>query len=166
MEILILANTLAFFDGTLYSLSTLVKDYRCLIFLHICSAVCALLCNYILGASTGVILGFVGLFYIVYRYLVPEPKNNYIFYVIIVLQSILVVLFNNVGLIGILPLIASISYTIVSFHTNSSRTMTTMMIVNAILWIPYTIYFSLYISSLFMAITIVFGMIRLKKTPE
>ena len=45
--------------------------------------------------------------------------------------------FNNLGLIGLLPLISSVSYTIVSFATNKVQWLRWVTVENMLLWSFY-----------------------------
>lgn len=161
MEILLLANFFALLDGLLYSFSILVKDYRKLIFVHIFSASCGLVCNLLLNAHSGIVLGIIGICYNLYRYFVTETQTDIFFYMFVLLKITMVLIFNDVGIIGILPLIASVSYMVVAYYTRSSTIMSIMMIVNASLWLPYSFYFEVYSSVVFTILTIILGLNRL-----
>ncbi len=115
------------------------------IFLHTIS-------NLIVGGITGTIINSLN---IVRNVLCYKNKLNIIFKIILTILSIALSLsFNNIGIIGLLPLIASVSY-IWLMNTKSIIKFKILIIFTMFLWLFYDITIKLYVTAIFDVATII-----------
>lgn len=104
--------------------------------LQITDAGLALIANLFLGGISGAV---VNLFAVVRNILVYKNKiNTMLTSSLIVIMSTIIISFNNKGLIGYLPLLATVSYTLILCNKKSSLLLIKkMLLLNQLLWMGY-----------------------------
>lgn len=118
--------------------------------------------NIFLSAYSGAI---VQLFGIIRNYAGSKGyKPKYLFIFLILGQLTLGIVFNNHGILGYLPIVASIIYTIAIFYSDKAQDLRLVILVTNVLWIGYYIITKDYPAlvtgagqSLFMVLSIVKG---------
>lgn len=156
---MILGNLFALIDGIVFSMSGLEKSHDKQLKMQLVSSTCFLLSNIMLGAFTGIVLCTFGVVRNVLKFF--GLANKYVIVAMVVIQTVLILAFNADGLLGILPLIASVGYTIAVMGTVSSRRVALAMFLNGSLWIGYDIYIGSYVGAIFMTWTALLSGYRL-----
>lgn len=107
--VLILGNAIALVSSILMVIAGLVKNKKKIIFIETIQIAIAIVSDFILGGITGAIINFVSIFRNILCY---KEKLNKVFKIIIIaVSSTLTIVFNNLGIIGYLPLLSIITYT-------------------------------------------------------
>ncbi|MBM7642250.1 hypothetical protein JOC28_000544 [Streptococcus loxodontisalivarius] len=91
--------------------------------------------NFMLGGYTGAITITVSIVRNSLIIIQKDSKNMTIFLVLI--QIVLGSYFNKLGLIGYLPILSSVSYTIATFMTDKVQWLRWVIIENMLLWLVY-----------------------------
>lgn len=94
-----------------------------------------MIANFLLGGYTGAISISVSI--IRNTLMIKNWDSIYSTILLVIIQISAGTYFNNLGLIGLLPLISSVSYTIVSFATDKVQWLRWVTVENMILWAFY-----------------------------
>ena len=142
--------------NALFLFSILSKNKKDLFKWQFLETILNIVKNTLLGGFSGAttqLIGVVRNFVLMKGYNIP-----YFPYILSVIQVILGISVNKHGYIGLLPVVASVSYTLVSFYTHSERTVKKALVFNLFLWGIYEIllkdYITLAVGILFITITI------------
>ena len=155
MEIII-GNIIALMASLIMVGTGLVKNKRKIIFFQIIQIGLFIASNMILGGYTGAIINILNLARNILCYKDKLGKNEKI--VISILSIVLSVLFNNLGLIGYLPLLASLIY-LWLINIKGIYKFKLLMILIMIMWGIYDLKIKSYTSATFDALTIVTNII-------
>lgn len=158
-----------FWLGNLFSLigalfllkSTLVKDKQEMLKLQIFDSTAHTISTIFLGGYSGAVTCMITVIRNVLQYY--NRINKYIVYLFLVLILIVGLLFNNSGLIGVLPVVACMMYTLVMFKTTSAKHLKVGLIVNVLMWLIYDIYILAIpsiVTDLTIAVSTVISLIR------
>lgn len=123
----------------------------------------SVLSNIILGGITGAIINAISCVRNILCY--KEKLNNITKIILIVLATILSLKFNNLGIIGLLPLISTITYILLMNIKNVIK-FKCLIIFTMILWCYYDLYIQSYTSACFDFVCIlvnVVAIIQIKK---
>lgn len=116
-----------------------------------------------LGGYTGVLVLLLAM---IRSFIKSADKFNiYVMSTIVVLQLTIILPLNTEGAIGLLPLFASVSYTIGLYLCKEKKDLLLLIIVNCASWIPYDIYLLAIPSALTEAVMVavsVFELLRLR----
>lgn len=148
---IIIGNIIALIASLIMVYTGFIKKKETIIFVQAIQIALLVVSNVVLGGITGAIINAVSFFRNIIVYKNKLTKNKKI--ILISISSILTLLFNNHGLIGILPLICTIVYT--SFI--DTKNVIKLKWVNAFtlfLWLIYDLYIRSYTSSIFDFISI------------
>lgn len=122
--------------------STFAKDKHKMVCVQVMDTICCALSNLFLMSYSGFITS---LFSTTRNILESKNKNNKVILTILCLiLCITGVIFNNKEWIGLLPVVASIEYTIVMFNSKSSQSLRYGLIINLIMWSIYDLYIKAY----------------------
>lgn len=110
-----------------------------------------MIANFLLGGYTGAISISVSI--IRNTLMIKKWDSIYTTIILVIIQVSAGTYFNNLGLIGLLPLISSVSYTIISFATNKVQWLRWVTVENMLLWSFYDFTIKAY-PALFMDIVI------------
>lgn len=116
--------------------------------------------NAILKGITGVIINTLSLVRNILSY--KEKINVYIKYFILVLIIVLSVIFNNLGIVGYLPLIGTIVFTIF-IDSKSNFKFRASLTFSIFMWLIYDTYIMSYSSAIFDFFSLVGGFISIFK---
>jgi hypothetical protein len=94
-----------------------------------------MIANFLLGGYTGAISISVSI--IRNTLMIKHWDSIYTTIILVIIQVSAGTYFNNLGLIGLLPLISSVSYTIVSFATDKVQWLRWVTVENMLLWSFY-----------------------------
>lgn len=159
----IIANIIALIASIIMVSIGLIKKKKQIIYVQTIQIGLFVLSNIFLGAVTGIIINSISCIRNILCYKNKLTKNTKIG--IIVISTILSLLFNNKGVIGILPLISSTIY-IIYMDTKNVIKFKYILILTLILWFIYDFYIMSYTSALFDLISAVsagIGIYQLKR---
>ena len=151
MNILILGNIIALFAASLSVIMGLTKKREKIIYIQTIQFFTYTISNLILGGFSGVIANAIGAIRNILSY--KEKLTKKVRLIIIIISIILTLSFNNLGFIGLLPLINTIIYTTFINEKNPFKFKILYMI-TVILWLLYDFSIKAYTSVLFEIITI------------
>ena len=106
---IIVGNAIAFISAMIMVLAGLMQNKKKIILTETIHIALAVVSDLVLGGITGAIVNLVSMLrnYLCYK----DKLNTPLKIIIIVVASVLTIWFNNLGLIGYLPLISIITYT-------------------------------------------------------
>lgn len=96
-------------------------------------------------------------------------KHKYIAVFFTILCGILGFLFNTKGIIGILPVIASMEFTLCTGFTKNTQVLRFALLVNLLMWLAHDIYMILIPSTIMdivISCTCIYNLIKLRKNDE
>ena len=113
-----------------------------MIYIQIFSAIANFISNIFLFSYSGAITNF---FTILRNYISYKGKNSFILTIsICILLTILGMIFNNQGIIGVLPILATLEYTICIYKVKKVNNMLISAFFNVLLWSIYDFYIMSY----------------------
>ena len=163
---IVIGNIVALVGSVLMAYSGIIKEKQKIIIVQTIQMLMLGLSNIILGGIPGAIINSVNC---IRNILCYEEKLGFKEKLILVTISVgLSIYFNNLGLIGILPVIATIFYTMLMDMKNVVK-FKVLLIFTLILWGIYDIYIKSYTSAIFDFITIganIFSIYKIYKLKE
>lgn len=151
MVVLVIGNFIALVASLIMVYTGFIKKKETIIFVQAIQIALLVISNIVLGGITGAIINGINFFrnIIVYKNKLTTNKKV----ILIVISTVLTLLFNNHGLIGLLPLICTIVYT----YLIDTKDVIKLKWANAFtlfLWFIYDLYIRSYTSSFFDFISI------------
>lgn len=163
---IVIGNIVALVGSVLMAYSGIIKEKQKIIIVQTIQMLMLGLSNIILGGIPGAIINSVNC---IRNILCYEEKLGFKEKLILVTISVgLSIYFNNLGIIGILPVIATVFYTMLMDMKNVVK-FKVLLIFTLILWGIYDIYIKSYTSAIFDFITIganIFSIYRIYKLKE
>lgn len=162
MNVLI-ANIVALIASIIMVSVGLIKKKKRIIYVQTIQIALFVLSNILLGAISGIIINSISCIRNILCYKNKLTKNAKI--IIIILSTILTLVFNNQGVMGLLPLISSVIYIIYMDQKNVIKYKNILRF-TLILWLIYDFYIMSYTSSFFDLISVIsttIGINELKK---
>ena len=156
MNILILGNIVAFIAASLSIIIGIVKKREKIIYVQTIQLFTYTIANLILSGFSGAIADFIGMIRNILSY--KGKLTKIAITLIIVTSTILTLVFNNLGFIGLLPLISTIVYTIYINEKNPFK-FKILILITSILWFIYDITIKAYASAIFDFFTIIASII-------
>ena len=148
---IVIGNVVALVGSVLMAYSGIIKEKQKIIIVQTIQMLMLGLSNIILGGIPGAIINSVNC---IRNILCYEEKLGFKEKMILVTISVsLSIYFNNLGIIGILPVIATVFYTMLMDMKNVVK-FKVLLIFTLILWGIYDIYIKSYTSAIFDFITI------------
>ena len=159
MNILI-GNIIALVASLIMVYTGILKNKKKIIYLQTVQIGLSVISNIVLGGISGAIINGISCIRNVLCY---KGMLTTVFKILIVIISItLTLLFNNLGIIGLLPLISIVLYTLF-MDTKKVITLKLLIIFTMIMWLLYDFYIKSYTSSLFDLLTIITNVIALNQ---
>jgi len=163
MKNIIIGNIIGLFASLILVYSSIPKTKKKILYFQTTSIGLSVISNAVLGGISGAIINIINL---IRNILCYKNKLNIIGKTIITLASTTLILkFNNLKLIGLLPLISSVSYVwlmdikdVKKFKLLFAFTMT--------LWLIYDLTIKAYTSAIFDIITITMNLLTITKTED
>ena len=151
MAQLICGNIIALIASTLMVCSGIIKDRKKTIYLQTIQILAFVMSNLILGGYTGAIVNFISLArnYWCYKDNLTKIKKL----ILIILSVAFSLLFNNLGLIGLLPIISTVVFTCF-IDTKSIIKLKFLIMFASVLWLIYDTILGSYTSAIFNFFTI------------
>ena len=166
---LVLGNIVALIGSILMVYTGIIKEKKKIIFVQTIQIAFLIASNIILGGITGAIINAISC---VRNIICYKDKLNLKEKIIIVMLSTgLSLYFNNLGIIGLLPLISTVSYTLLMDMKNVVK-FKILIIFTLIMWLIYDLYIKSYSSAIFDFLNIITNLIaiyelkRIKTTSE
>lgn len=158
MLTIIIGNFIAVIASLLMVYTGFIKNKKKILYIQTIEISLFVISNVILGGITGAINNAITCIRNILCYKNKLGLKEKI--LIIILASILTIFFNNIGIIGLLPLIALILYT--SFmNIQDIIKFKILLIINSAIWLIYDIYVNLYTSAIFDLATIIANIISI-----
>lgn len=149
---IIIGNIIALIASILMVISGLQKKKKTILFIQIIQITLSVISNIVLGGYTGAIINAISCIRDILCYKDKLGTKEKI--IIIILAIGLTITFNNLSLIGLLPLIATIVY--ISFmNTKDVVKFKFLVIFSMIMWLVYDLYIKSYTSGIFDFLSIV-----------
>lgn len=162
MNVLI-ANIVALIASIIMVSVGLIKKKKRIIYVQTIQIALFVLSNILLGAISGIIINSISCIRNILCY--KNKLTKHVKILIIILSTILTLVFNNQGLMGLLPLISSVVYIIYMDQKNVIKYKNVLRF-TLMLWFIYDFYIMSYTSSLFDLISVIsttIGINELKK---
>ena len=155
---LIIGNIVALIASIIMVYSGYLKQKKKILYVQTIQIGLSVLSNIILGGITGAIINAVSCIRNILCY--KEKLSNITKIVLIIIAITLSLSFNNLGLIGLLPLISTIIY-ISLMNTKDIIKFKYLIILTTILWLAYDLYIKSYIFACFDFMNIVVNIISI-----
>lgn len=156
MIYIVIANIIALIASVLMVYSGIVKEKKKIIYVQTIQTLLLVLSNLILGGFTGAIINALSVVRNVLCYKNKLGKKEII--ILITLSVALSLIFNNLGFIGLLPIISTVIYILLMNTTNVVK-FKVLIIVTMVPWLIYDIAIKSYTSAVFDFINIVANII-------
>lgn len=159
----VIGNAIAFISAFIMMVSGLVKNKKKILYMQNIQMIVAAISNGFLGSIPGIINNMVGCVRNVLCYNDKLGKKEQI--IIGVISATLMFFFNNLGVIGLLPLFCTIIY-IVFINTKSIMKFKILNLATLILWIIHDLYIKSYVYVIFEVGAIfsnMISMVQIKK---
>jgi len=156
MNTLIIGNIIALIGASFSLIIGVIKNREKIIYVQTIQFFIYTIVNIILGGITGAIANFIGMIRNILCY--KEKLTKTAMLLIILIASILTLIFNNLGFIGLLPLFNTIIYTAFINEKNPLR-FKILILVTIILWFIYDITIKSYISAIFDLVSLIAGLV-------
>ena len=156
----IIANIFGLISALILIYMGSIKEKNTVLKFQVVQTTFGSLCDLILGGIPSVITNIVT---IIRNVLVTNNKWNKIYmYAFIIIASILIIYFNNLGIIGYIPLANFIFYTIY-IDTDDNIVFKYVFIISMITWLIYDFIIKAYTSSAFDFFTVMTAVVTLLK---
>ena len=166
MNTVLIANAIALIASLLMVYTGYIKKKEKILFFQTIQIGLSVISNLILGGITGAIINALGL---IRNILCYKEKLNKIAQIILIILSILLgVYFNNLALIGLLPIISNVVY-IVFMNIKDVIKFKYLIIFTMTMWLIYDIYIMSYTSAVFdlgNIIANIISIIQIKKSTK
>lgn len=146
MNTILIANAIALIASLLMVYTGYIKKKEKILFFQTIQIGLSVISNLILGGITGAIINALGLIRNILCY--KEKLNKIAQIILIVLSILLGVYFNNLALIGLLPIISNVVY-IVFMNIKDVIKFKYLIIFTMTMWLVYDIYIMSYTSAVF-----------------
>ncbi len=163
MTSIIIGNVIALIASLLMVYSGIIKQKKKILYVQTIQIGLSVVSNIVLGGIVGAIINAISCIRNILCYKDRLGLKEKI--VITILATFLSIKFNNLGLIGILPLISTITY-LWLMNTKNVIKFKTLIIFTMILWFTYDLTIKSYSSAIFdlmTAITNTYSIIKLSK---
>lgn len=158
-----IGNIIALIASVLMVLAGLQKKKKKILFIQIIQIALSVVSNLVLGGYTGAIINAISC---VRDILCYKGKMGKIEKTVLILLSVgLSLVFNNLGWIGFLPVIATVVY-ILFMNTKDVVKFKVLIVFSMIMWLMYDVYIKSYTSGIFDLMSIIantFTILQIKK---
>lgn len=160
MNYIIIANIVALIGSIFMILANYASDEKRCVLLQSIQIFMFIISNILLRGITGIIINTLSLIRNILTY--KQKFNTYIKYFILLLIVILSIIFNNLGIIGYLPLTGTVVFTIFIDSKNNYLFRLSLSF-SVLAWLIYDIYIMSYTSAIFDFLSIIGGIIAIIK---
>lgn len=163
MNYIIIANIIALVASTLMVISGLIKNKKKVLYIQTIQIGLTVISNLILGGITGALINIVSFFRNIVYYKNKLTFKNKIF--LITISLVLTIIFNDYGILGLLPLISITSYTLLMSIDDLVK-FKLLIIFTMIVWGIYDYSIKSYTSCIFNLFNIVTNIIAIANIKE
>ena len=156
MNILIIGNIIALIGSSLSIILGIIKNREKIIYVQTIQFFIFTIANFVLGGISGAIANLIGLVRNLLCY--KEKLTKVAMLLIVIISSILILGFNNLGFIGLLPLFNTIIYT-VFINEKHPLKFKILFLITVILWFIYDLTIKSYTSAIFDTFAIITSII-------
>ena len=163
MNSFIIGNIVALIAASFSIILGIIKNREKIIYIQTIQFIFYMIANFILGGITGAISNLIGIVRNILSY--KEKLTKFIIISIILISIILTLMFNNLGIIGLLPLVNTIIYTLFINEKNPLK-FKILLLLTFLLWFIYDITIKSYTSAVFdlvSTITAIFSTYQIYK---
>lgn len=143
---LVSGNIVALIASILMVASGCVKNRKKIIYIQTLQILCFTISDLILGGFTGAVINLISIVRNILCY--KDKLTNISKTILILLSVILSLLFNNLGFLGLLPLISTVAYTCF-MSIKSTIKLKLLIIFTMVMWLIYDILIRSYTSAVF-----------------
>ena len=158
MLLTIIGNIVAFIGCILMVYTGLIKEKKKIIFVQTIQITFLIASNLILGGITGAIINAVSCIRNIICYRDKLGTKEKI--ILVLISTSLSFYFNNLGIIGLLPLVSTISYTLLMDMKDVIK-FKKLIIFTLVMWLIYDIYIISYSSAAFDLLNIITNVIAI-----
>ena len=155
---IVIGNIIALIASIIMVYSGYLKEKKKILYTQTIQIGLSVLSNIILGGITGAIINVISCIRNILCY--KEKLNNVAKFILIVLATVLSLCFNNLGLIGLLPLISTITYVLL-MNIKDVIKYKYLNIFTMIIWLIYDLYIKSYTSACFDFMNIVANIVSI-----
>lgn len=155
---IIIGNIVALIASIIMVYSGYLKQKKKILYVQTIQIGLAILSNIILGGITGAIINAISCVRNILCY--KDKLNKILKIILIILATTLSLCFNNLGIIGLLPLISTITY-ILLMNTKNVVSFKYLIIFTMMLWLCYDFYIKSYTFACFDFMCIVTNLISI-----
>ncbi len=156
MNYIVIGNIIALIASLLMLYSGYIKKKQKILFVQTIQIGLSVLSNVVLGGISGAIINALSLLRNVLCY--KEKLNKVWKLILIILSTILTLKFNNLGIIGLLPVVSMVVYTILIDLKNVIK-FKYLILFTMTMWLIYDIYIMSYTAAIFDLGTIIANII-------
>lgn len=160
MNHVVIANIIALIGSIFMVVASYVKSDKMCVLLQSIQIFMFIISNILLKGLTGVIINTLSLVRNILTY--KKKLNTFIKYALLVVIVVLSVIFNNLGIVGYLPLIGTIVFTIF-IDSKSNFKFRASLTFSIFMWLIYDTYIMSYSSAIFDFFSLVGGFISIFK---
>ena len=142
---LILGNAFSFLSAVCIAISVIKKSKKDLMYWQIGDTFFGIIANVALYAYAALVISIVCFIRNILSYKNKLTKNTT--FILVVLSVIVGLYANNLAMIGLLPIIASASYTVCIYITKNDQQMRWSLTINLLLWFIHNLYVQAYPSA-------------------
>lgn len=143
---LIIGNIFSLFSAICIAVSVIKKSKKDFMYWQIGDTLFGIIANIALSAFAALVISIICFIRNILSYKNKLSKN--ITYFLLIISVIVGLYANNLGVIGLLPIIASASYTICIYITKNEQQMRWALTVNMLLWFIHNLYVQAYPSAI------------------
>ena len=158
MAQIIIGNIIALIASILMVFAGLQKKKKKILFIQIIQIALSVISNLVLGGYTGAIINLISCVRDILCY--KDKMGNKEKIIIIALAVGLSITFNNLGWIGLLPVVATVVY-IIFMNTKDVVRFKYLIIFSMIMWLVYDIYIKSYTAGMFDFMSVITNLIAI-----
>lgn len=146
MSYIVIGNIIALIASIIMVYSGLLKQKKKILYTQTIQILLAVISNIVLGGITGAIINALSCVRNILCY--KEKLDGKAKIILILLSTILSIMFNNLGFIGLLPVISTVTY-ILLMNTKDVIKFKWLIIFTMFMWLIYDLYIKSYTSAIF-----------------
>lgn len=160
MKVLIIANGICFISSMLMLLVGLLKNKKKILLVQLVQMILSIISNILLGSLTGCTMNVLGC---VRNIILYFKDIGLVLQIILIIASLSLSLpFNTLGFIGLLPVIANVTFLLL-MNIKDNAKFKYMLAFTTFLWCIHDLYIQAYVYSFFDLITVISHLITAKQ---
>lgn len=143
--------------------SVLQTNNKNLFFINFLENLVIIFKNFILQGYSAVIVQIFGSILLLFQLKQNKIKYKTLYFVVVIMQIIIGLLFNNKGIIGLLPILASSGYYLLIIFVQKNILIKILLVINLSIWIVYYLFLKDYIGAVSNFISVLFTIMIIRK---